>query len=86
MIYHDATKSFEGTERLQADHTPFRIRIGIKYAEGHRIAVVVHFDGGQCDYDCDAFLHIDEAVEIRDALTRAIADALRGGTQLVTRL
>jgi hypothetical protein len=75
VIYHDATETYGEPSPLKDGQTPFRIGIGTKYEEGQLPTVVMHLDGGESDYDCEAFLRVEEAVEIRDALTKAIEDA-----------
>lgn len=75
VTYYPASLCHGDPYHIAGDHGPLRIGIGVTYDEGDRPAVVVHLDGGQYDYDCDAFLRIDEATQIRDALSLAVVDA-----------
>lgn len=75
VVYYPATLQHGDLYHLTEGHSPLRIGIGVTYDEGYRPAVVVHLDGGQYDYDDDAFCRVDEAIQIRDALSRAIVDA-----------
>jgi hypothetical protein len=75
VTYFDATLRHGDPYHLPAGKQPLRIGIGVAYEERTAPAIVVHLEDGRYDYDADAFLRIDEAVQIRDALDRAITGA-----------
>ncbi|OBI72812.1 hypothetical protein [Mycobacterium sp. E740] len=88
--YHPATGK-PSDIGVATDQTPLQVGIGVtcESLDDTRPAIVIHLDGGRCDYDAEAFMTFSEAVAIRDALSEAIASgqaALEEAASLVTRL
>lgn len=65
-----------------------RLGPGVAYVKGRVPALIIHLDGGEYDDDSDAFLRLDEAAALRDALSWAIdaaAEAFTHFTEWVKR-
>ncbi|ORV86849.1 hypothetical protein AWC11_16980 [Mycobacterium interjectum] len=75
ITYTTASLRHGDPYHLEGDRSPLTVGAGVAYVEGQMPAVVVHLDGGQYDYDHDAFLRLDEAYELRRALDQAIDHA-----------
>lgn len=72
-----------GRER---DKESLKVGVGVKYDVGELPTVVMHFDGGIQDYDADVFLRIDEAIQVREELDRAIGGASEALQHLVASM
>ncbi|OQZ88121.1 hypothetical protein BST11_24340 [Mycobacterium alsense] len=75
ITYTPASLRHGNPSYLSEDKSPLTVGAGVAYVEGSVPAVVVHLDGGESDYDHDAFLKIAEAYQLRRALDQAIDHA-----------
>lgn len=75
VVYVPASLRHGDPYHLSGDKDPLRVGVGAAYAPGEMPAVVLHLNGGQYDYDHDAFLRLDEAHSLRQELDKAIKNA-----------